>query len=636
MPRTRAMASPASCGGVGLPVAGAWQREEGVAHSSAGLPQPFAWLLASSAPLLPESPLALPPVGSRLVSSIAQHGSAPPPHFAAIPFTPWWQAGEATLRAYAHLCKARRGRSMERIELIIGRSALRQAMQRWEHAHEEQLSADRKAACERYVYQLTLWVLENLHTVSALTEGSPSFAAELGCTRISEETLHAQDPEQRMVFRVLRDKAARLGIAQYRMALDGAHTITVLAPYPFTASQSPRVAFHVGEMQPVAHYMLLQSLVDRIDSAEADALSAALPPRTREPEQLPPVPASRRAEKRKASELADIGASRPAPCDARSEGPMAGRHDCPDDRRNGGLNDRPRRQSNAAVVLSALVALSERPPRWVPPALSGSTAPPVRKLGGTKIPIHTLLTPPEPSPEGAYRPGNRDGQDMPRPARCEGHAPGPAVVRVSARASTELSAEPSVAGSNPPISRTQAPIEPAIHASALRQISTRTPEMRQSNARVHAMLRAQVRDTLLQRRAEESAEMGIERLLRRSRTPMTGQLQDHRAAIRDYETFLGRRCTPEMFYEDLHELCASARFAPDRKTAVVEMCSVGNSTPAHYFIELVPGRKIVVLAEARGMDPLARAHLLYDPAPRTIREAARQMGDGGIWGRSGT
>lgn len=268
---------------------------------------------------------------------------------------------------------------------------------------------------------------------------------------------------------------------------------------------------------------------------------------------------------------------------------------------------------------------------------------------GSTIPVAMLLNPPEApvaspdvSPPVAPRPRRASRQQAARSLPAPMPTPAPShsnIVQPSVLHTTDphiISPQAASSPGRPGRPRTRVPrplarLQPILPAPPVfSSVGVPHREATRSTPRQHAQ--GNVLPGVVHHPAEPAAaSAGPHRYIE-----IEGNLEDIDCAWQDYLRFTGQReCSQQDFYRGLLKLCLSARHAPARKTAVVEMGSIGGHAPEHYFIELVPGRRIVLIAaiaEVDGAEMFKLAHLLHQPTHRKIRRVSSRMMDAMLLG----
>lgn len=498
IPRSRQQVMQSSYTRAELPVAASWER-------SAGAPS------SSVSPALPVT--------------------MPLPCFKAPAFTPDWQPGDHTLATYPTLCGEERSGSFSPMVEIAGYPSLTQMLSARTTSEASPSGAD--THIEAYVGRLVLWMLENLHMVTALTQEADVQPAELGCTCIDDTGWKWETAGDRFILRLLVEKADRLGLSQYRMMLDKTQPVTIFAPYPFTQTATPKIACYFSDTPVRQRCGLLQDLIERIGSCSTLRRGPA------------------HAEKRRAMPLEQ---------DVRA----------PAKRR---------------LMLSDVLQGDEPGLQGQPAVQAMAAAPSVR----SRMSLEVLLSAPEPSA-------------MPQ-----------ALVATAPRNEAEVREAPQpAAGMRPYRAILPAPaVSPLPHSAAL--------------SLMQRMSRARIRDSMLQWTAQRPCPPETDISSSDTQMPLGGNLADFRRAHQDYQTFTGTQCSPRAFYENLRDLCVVASRRPAQYASLVEVSYLGERLPAHYFIEFVPGRRIVVMAQICRTNPFAHAHLLYQPTSDEIRYLAKRV-----------
>lgn len=491
--------------------------------------------------------------------------------FQAPPFTPFWQPGVATTAAYDELCRDGQQSSMQRIAAIIGDVSLTNALCHWTAELSRTSSSPGQADYAGYVRRLVLWVLENLLTVSTLTQDSETLPDRLGCTQIDGGTLESIALGDRRALQSLCEKAAGLGIVQYRLALNEDQTITVFAQYPFRLAQVPRIAFRLSELSHDDLCVLLQELIGRVENlAHAAPLTAA-----------PSV-----SEKRKALPEDQTHAS-------------------------GGATKRQIFQysRDAQPVVRCIEGRGVELTGMRTQGVAGVSQPPAPKQTEVRTASGTVAS-------VARQAWDRREQS----AVSDGLSAGEDVLLVGSRISVKTMLSGPEPVTLPPLwhrggAQPTEPQSATIPApSALRQQLHERP-LRPRGSQITGLGSVSVQEN---RGIQQSPFIHIE-----------GRPVDIESARLDYEQFSGREhCSNNDLYAHLLHLCSSARRAPHQMGPLIRVSSLGENVPAHYFIQYVPGRPIAVIAvieEVGGTDVFKRAHLLYTPGADDIRRIARQM-----------
>lgn len=206
--------------------------------------------------------------------------------------TSLWQPGAHTLATYGALCPEVQSASVSPVAEIVGYPSLTQMMSAWTTMCSTPPPSTEQAGYVAHARRLVLWMLENLHAVTALTQGTDVQPAELGCTGVDDAGWNWKMLDDRFVFRLLAEKANRLGIFQYRMMLNATQSITIFAPYPFVQTATPKIACYFDDTPVKQRCVILQDLMEHAGPSRTPRRDAPRGEKRRTAQQEQPAPVS--------------------------------------------------------------------------------------------------------------------------------------------------------------------------------------------------------------------------------------------------------------------------------------------------------------------------------------------------------